>query len=270
MVMDNGEGRKNEESPSGVHKFQENHDQRMDCADDAARNSYNTCAFSESRIQISPPSLGSPQALISNPESAAFSENVFHGTRTPVTISWNHGGNQVAIVGSWDNWQTRELLQNIGEKFVVIKTLPVGIYHYHFIVDGWLVYAPDLPWFRDDSGNAYNILDLQGHVPELPESMSEFETPPSPPSSYGNQYLNEDDFSRPPPELPPQLQGTILNDPSSSGDGRPLPVTPQSTELNHLYLQSNVQDQFVALGSTLRIQEKYVTMFLFKPLSRTR
>lgn len=66
--MDNGEGRKNEESPSGVHKFQENHDQRMDCADDAARNSYNTCAFSESRIQISPPSLGSPQALISNPE----------------------------------------------------------------------------------------------------------------------------------------------------------------------------------------------------------
>lgn len=46
-------------------------------------------------------------------------------------------------------------------KFVVIKTLPIGIYHYHFVVDGWLAYAPDLPWFRDDSGNAYNILDLQ-------------------------------------------------------------------------------------------------------------
>ncbi|XP_038888559.1 SNF1-related protein kinase regulatory subunit beta-2-like isoform X1 [Benincasa hispida] len=288
--MDNAEGRKNEEGPSGVHKFQENHDQRMDCVDDVAHTSYNTCTFFESRIQISPQILGSE--LISNPEyatvslsspglmlqpqpqslpqSAAFSENVLYGTRTRVTISWNHGGNQVAIVGSWDNWQTRELLQNTGEKFVVIKTLPVGIYHYHFIVDGWLIYAPDLPWFRDDSGNAYNILDLQGHVSEFPESMSEFETPPSPPSSYDNQYLHEDDFSRPPPELPPQLQGTILNDPSSSVDGRPLPVTPQSTELNHLYLQSNVQDQFVALGSTLRIQEKYVTMFLFKPLSRTR
>ncbi|XP_008462054.1 SNF1-related protein kinase regulatory subunit beta-2-like isoform X2 [Cucumis melo] len=291
MVMDNAEGRKNEEGPSGV-KFQENHDQRMDCADDAAHNSNNTYMFSESRIQISPQSLASRQALISNPQYAtvflsspglmlqpqpqslpqiaAFSENVIHGTRTRVTISWNHGGNQVAIVGSWDNWETRELLHNTGEKFVVIKTLPVGIYHYHFIVDGWLAYAPDLPWFRDDSGNAYNILDLQGHVPELPESMSDFETPPSPPSSYDNQYLNEDDFSRPPPELPPQLQGTILNDPSSSVDGQPLPVTPQRTELNHLYLQSNVQDQFVALGSTLRIQKKYVTMFLFKPLSRPR
>lgn len=100
--------------------------------------------------------------------------------------------------------------------------------------------------------------------------MFEFESPPSPLSSYDNQYLNEDDFSRLPPELPPQLQGTVLNDPSSLVDGRQSPVMPQSTELNHLYVQSNVQDQFVALGSTHRIREKYVTMFLFKPLSRTR
>lgn len=66
--MDNAEDRKNGEGPSGAHKFQENHDQRMDCADDAAHNSYHTYTFSESRIQISPQSLGSPQALISNPQ----------------------------------------------------------------------------------------------------------------------------------------------------------------------------------------------------------
>ncbi|XP_022928363.1 SNF1-related protein kinase regulatory subunit beta-2-like isoform X5 [Cucurbita moschata] len=263
-LMDNAEGSKNRDDLSGVHKFEENHDQRMDCTEDAIQNSHHTRSFTDSRIQISPQSLGSPQS------AAAFIENVFHETRSRVRISWNHGGNQVAIVGSWDNWQSRELLQNTGEKFVVVKTLPVGIYHYHFIVDGWLVYAPDLPWFRNDSGNAYNILDLPGYVSELPESMFEFETPPSPPSSYDNQYFNEDDFCRPPPELPPQLQGTILNDPSSSVDGRPLPVTPRNTELNHLYLQRNVQDQFLALGSSQRIHEKYYTMFLFKPLSRTR
>ncbi|XP_023529723.1 SNF1-related protein kinase regulatory subunit beta-2-like isoform X5 [Cucurbita pepo subsp. pepo] len=285
-LMDNAEGSKNRDDLSGVHKFEENHDQRMDCTEDAIQNSHHTRTFTDSRIQISPQSLGSPQyatvslsspglMLLPQPQSvpqsaAAFIENVFHETRSRVRISWNHGGNQVAIVGSWDNWQSRELLQNTGEKFVVVKTLPVGIYHYHFIVDGWLVYAPDLPWSRNDSGNAYNILDLPGYVSELPESMFEFETPPSPPSSYDNQYFNEDDFGRPPPELPPQLQGTILNDPSSSVDGRPLPVTPQNTELNHLYLQRNVQDQFLALGSSQRIHEKYYTMFLFKPLSRTR
>ncbi|XP_022928362.1 SNF1-related protein kinase regulatory subunit beta-2-like isoform X4 [Cucurbita moschata] len=285
-LMDNAEGSKNRDDLSGVHKFEENHDQRMDCTEDAIQNSHHTRSFTDSRIQISPQSLGSPQyatvslsspGLMLQPQpqsvpqsAAAFIENVFHETRSRVRISWNHGGNQVAIVGSWDNWQSRELLQNTGEKFVVVKTLPVGIYHYHFIVDGWLVYAPDLPWFRNDSGNAYNILDLPGYVSELPESMFEFETPPSPPSSYDNQYFNEDDFCRPPPELPPQLQGTILNDPSSSVDGRPLPVTPRNTELNHLYLQRNVQDQFLALGSSQRIHEKYYTMFLFKPLSRTR
>ncbi|XP_022928358.1 SNF1-related protein kinase regulatory subunit beta-2-like isoform X1 [Cucurbita moschata] len=284
-LMDNAEGSKNRDDLSGVHKFEENHDQRMDCTEDAIQNSHHTRSFTDSRIQISPQSLGSPQyatvslsspGLMLQPQpqsvpqsAAAFIENVFHETRSRVRISWNHGGNQVAIVGSWDNWQSRELLQNTGEKFVVVKTLPVGIYHYHFIVDGWLVYAPDLPWFRNDSGNAYNILDLPGYVSELPESMFEFETPPSPPSSYDNQYFNEDDFCRPPPELPPQLQGTILNDPSSSVDGRPLPVTPRNTELNHLYLQRNVQDQFLALGSSQRIHEKYYTMFLFKPLSRT-
>ena len=64
--MDNAEGRKNEEAHSGARKFQDNHDQRMECADDAAYNSYHTVLFSEPRIQISPQSLGSPQALISN------------------------------------------------------------------------------------------------------------------------------------------------------------------------------------------------------------
>lgn len=68
-AMDNaGGGRKNGEGPSGVHKFQENHDQRMDCADDPAHNSSRTCEFSESRIQISPQSSGAHRVLISNPQ----------------------------------------------------------------------------------------------------------------------------------------------------------------------------------------------------------
>lgn len=48
-----------------------------------------------------------------------------------------------------------------GKDFVILKMLPSGVYHYRFIVDERLRYAPDLPWERDDSGNAYNVLDLQ-------------------------------------------------------------------------------------------------------------
>lgn len=108
---------------------------------------------------------------------------------------------------------------------------------------------------------------LQEYVSELPENLSEFESPPSPPSSYDNKYLNEDDFSKPPPETPPQLQSTILNEPSSSSyDAQQS--KPQSSELNHLYIQTHIGGQYMALGSTHRFRQKYVTMVLYKPLRR--
>lgn len=34
-------------------------------------------------------------------------EEVLNTPRTSVKLSWNHGGKQVAIIGSWDNWETR-------------------------------------------------------------------------------------------------------------------------------------------------------------------
>ena len=63
--MDNAEGSKNRDDLSGVHKFEENHDQRMDCTEDAIQNSHHTRTFTDSRIQISPQSLGSPQVCSS-------------------------------------------------------------------------------------------------------------------------------------------------------------------------------------------------------------
>lgn len=42
-----------------------------------------------------------------------------------------------------------------------MKVLPSGVYQYRFLVDGQRRYSPDQPWEQDDSGNAYNILDLQ-------------------------------------------------------------------------------------------------------------
>ena len=52
-------------------------------------------------------------------------------------------------------------LQRSGKDFTIVKVLPSGVYQYRFIADGQWRYAPDLPWAQDDSGNAYNILDLQ-------------------------------------------------------------------------------------------------------------
>lgn len=110
---------------------------------------------------------------------------------------------------------------------------------------------------------------VQEYGLELPERLSKFEPPPSPPSSYDNTRLSDDDFSKPPPEVPPQLQVPFLNKPpSSSNDGdQPLSM-PHYSQLNHLYIQNQIGGEFFALSSTHRFRQKFVTMVLYKPLHR--
>ncbi|XP_015900723.1 SNF1-related protein kinase regulatory subunit beta-2 [Ziziphus jujuba] len=276
MVMGNASGRKDGEGPSGTKSYEENYD-GYDLVFPEPMAMAHSPPHSPRAFQ--PPLLFTlPNPVVPQPrpgeaiqaQTQAYFGHTMHGDDTVnerlkrVKLSWNHGGKQVAVTGSWDNWETRDLLLGTGDAFYIEKLLPSGIYQFRFIVDGYLRCAPDLPWFSDSSGNAYNILDLQEHVSELPENLSEFESPPSPPSSYDNKCLSEDDFSKPPPETPPQLQSTILNEPSSSYDAH----QPQCSELNHLYIQTHNEGRFMALGSTYRFREKYVTMILYKPLKR--
>ncbi|EOX93518.1 5'-AMP-activated protein kinase beta-2 subunit protein, putative isoform 1 [Theobroma cacao] len=185
-----------------------------------------------------------------------------------VMITWCFGGKKVAITGSWDNWKTREPLLSLGKDFIIMKMLPSGVYHYHFIVDELIRYAPNLPWEFDESGSAYNVLDLQEFVPEAPESLSEFESPPSPISSYDNQPLNDGDFSKPPPDLPPQLRTTLIDERRFIIRSRKPSPRPSHTMLNHLYEQDGDDGQSVALCSTHRFLQKYVTVVLYKSLHR--
>ncbi|XVF81431.1 hypothetical protein PTKIN_Ptkin15bG0154300 [Pterospermum kingtungense] len=183
-----------------------------------------------------------------------------------VMITWCFGGKQVAITGSWDNWRTIEPLHSLGKDFIIMKLLPLGVYHYHFIVDKLMRYDPNLPCEFDDSGNAYNILDLQEFVPEATESLSEFESPPSPISSYNNQPLTAGDFNKAPPELPPQLPKTLLDQQSLIGRSHKSSARPSHTLLNHLYKQDGYDGKSVALCTTHRFLSKYVTVVLYKPL----
>ncbi|KAG8642201.1 SNF1-related protein kinase regulatory subunit beta-2 isoform X2 [Manihot esculenta] len=192
----------------------------------------------------------------------AFSEKL-----RAVMITWSYGGKQVAVTGSWDNWDKRENLHKVGKDFVILKMLPSSVFHYRFIVDDQLRYAPELPWECDDSGTAYNILDVQEYIPEAPESLSEFETPPSPVTSYNNESLDDYDFSKLPPDIPPQLQLTLLNSQASAVESHQSLPRPKHAVLNHLYIQNN-RGQPVALGSTHRFLQKYVTVVLYKPTSR--
>jgi hypothetical protein len=63
-------------------------------------------------------------------------------------------------------------LQRSGKDYTIMKVLPSGVYQYRFIVDGQWRYSPDLPWAKDDAGNAHNTLDLQVIFSSLPFGIS--------------------------------------------------------------------------------------------------
>ncbi|TYI79067.1 hypothetical protein E1A91_D06G259400v1 [Gossypium mustelinum] len=159
--------------------------------------------------------------------------------------------------------------QRCGKDFTIMKVLPSGVYQYRFIVDGQWRYAPDLPWAQDGTGNANNILDLQDYVPEDIESISSFEPPLSPESSYSNLPLGAEDFAKEPPLVPPHVQLPLLNLPASHMEIPPPLSRPKHVILNHLYIQKGKNGQpVVALGSTHRFRAKYVTVVLYKPVQR--
>ena len=184
----------------------------------------------------------------------------------PVMITWNYGGNNVAVEGSWDNWTSRKALQRSGKDHSILIVLPPGIYHYRFIVDGEERFTPELPNVADEMGHVCNLLDVNDYVPENPDGVSEFEAPPSPESSYGQAFPAEEDFAKEPMAVPSQLHLTVLGmEKSDIGSSS----KPQHVVLNHVFIEKNLASKsVVALGLTHRFQSKYVTVVLYKPLKR--
>lgn len=186
----------------------------------------------------------------------------------PTIIQWTYGGDEVYVEGSWDNWHRRMRLQRAGDDFTIVKLLPPGVYQFSFLVNGESRYSPDLPFTYDEKGLIKNVLDLQENIPENVESISGFEPPRSPDSSYDSLFPTVEDFSKEPPAVPPQLHLTLL-DVHDNADAPGSLLRPQHVVLNHLYVEKGRTVQSVlALGLTHRFHAKYVTVVLYKPLPK--
>ncbi|PIN12274.1 Protein involved in Snf1 protein kinase complex assembly [Handroanthus impetiginosus] len=187
---------------------------------------------------------------------SCYEEDTYNEQGIPTMITWSHGGKEVAVEGSWDNWKMRKHLQRSGKDFTIMKVLPSGVYQYRFIVDGQWRHSPDQPWEQDDSGHAYNILDLQEYVPEDIDSISGFEPPQSPDSSYNNLQLGQEDFAKEPPMVPPHLNMTLLNAPSAHMEIPPPHSRPQHVVLNHLYMHRDRSRPSVVACGALQVDTK--------------
>jgi len=188
----------------------------------------------------------------------------------PTVIVWSHGGHHVELEGSFDNWTTRHVMQHSGKDFSLVKLLPPGVYQYKFIVDGQWRHDPNLTCMYDDQGNINNVLEVQEYIAENLDGLANFEPPPSPDTSYNCPVPASEDFMKEPPAMPPQLQLSLLNVPSSTphaNDGynylQSLP-RPQHVILNHMYCQRVQSNSAIVIGSTHRYKSKYITVVLYR------
>uniref|UniRef100_A0A7N2RA52 Association with the SNF1 complex (ASC) domain-containing protein n=1 Tax=Quercus lobata TaxID=97700 RepID=A0A7N2RA52_QUELO len=264
--------RKGGAGPSGVKNFEYNNDHWMGFTEYYNAHHYNPQVFV---TPIPTPRKFTPCEFIQSkmrhplPGSMVHNENYFGGRLISVEITWYGGGNVVSVVGSWNNWQTKEDLQNIGKIASVTMMLPLGIHYFCFIVDGELKCALNLQRVNNSVGDHYNMLYLQEDALQLAApaianggpDLSEFECPPSPPSSYNNQLFSFDELEIEPPNLPQQLEEALVD----------MPPVPNHTQLNHLYCsKTNDADQSVMVNSTERFGARYVTRAVYKAASKTK
>jgi len=84
----------------------------------------------------------------------------------PVNLVWNHGGNDVRVVSSADEWMIETKLQrnvNIagGIEYNAVIDLPPGLHWYKFVVDGVYACANDQPYKRELGGGYVNYVHVR-------------------------------------------------------------------------------------------------------------
>ena len=90
------------------------------------------------------------------------------------TFTWEEGGNDVKLIGSFSNWKdTYEMKKDVKDNVHKIS-LPLNneIYNYKFIVDGEWKYAKNQATKEDNDGNINNFLDLTNFFMNFSQSPS--------------------------------------------------------------------------------------------------
>ncbi|ELR11389.1 AMP-activated protein kinase, putative [Acanthamoeba castellanii str. Neff] len=147
--------------------------------------------------------------------------------RVATVFTWTHGGKNVAVTGTWNNWQGVIPLNRSEHDFTAIIDLPPGVHQYKFIVDGKWTHAADQPVATDSGGNINNCMEIKEF--RLGQSKNNALGRGSPPGSYTQEIPElikfNDMFDEPqdlgtpgpggqkkkpdePPVLPPHLLGT--------------------------------------------------------------
>lgn len=206
---------------------------------------------------------------ITEQEAVSFSNDTSGDSIVPTVFKWEHGGRQVYITGTFNNYERQIPMHRSGNDFTYIHNLKRGKHAFKFIVDDEWRFAPDQPTIADIEGRINNFIDVSDFVPYTGDENF-FEK--SKERKIGDEEFQQiipdlDDYTKEPPSLPPHLRHIILNKPTPTIDPQALP-SPQYVSLNHLYCTA-IKDGMMVLGATQRYKEKYFTVVFYSVMPST-
>uniref|UniRef100_A0A7S2WI24 Association with the SNF1 complex (ASC) domain-containing protein n=1 Tax=Rhizochromulina marina TaxID=1034831 RepID=A0A7S2WI24_9STRA len=218
--------------------------------------------FDSSRAEPGPPSAFDFTGEAMEVEALEREAAQPHQDLVPTVFRWDHGGRQVFITGTFNNWEKQIPMHRSGNDFTYIHNLKKGKHAYKFIVDDEWRFAPDQPTVADIEGRINNFIDVSDFVAYTGDDNYLATSGISTQDEVFSQVRPElDEYTKEPPQLPPHLRHIILNKVPSVSDTAALP-TPQHVALNHLYCTA-IKDGMMVLGATQRYREKFVTSIYY-------
>jgi 5'-AMP-activated protein kinase regulatory beta subunit len=182
----------------------------------------------------------------------------------PTVFRWEHGGRQVYITGTFNNWEHQIPMHRSGNDFAYIHNLKKGKHAFKFIVDDEWRFAPDQPTVADIEGRINNFIDVsdfEAYTGDENYLLEKQKVQEDVDETFSQIRPELDEYTKEPPPLPPHLRHIILNKVPLARDALSLSI-PQHVALNHLYCTA-IKDGMMVLGVTQRYSEKYVTTIYY-------
>ena len=214
--------------------------------------------------------------------AASLNESQPDNNYVNYTFRWNYGGNEVFVIGSFNSWRQRLLMERRGSEFVLEHPLERGMtLEYKFIVDNEWRFAPDQPTKKDQNDNINNYVCTEAapapkkptedpktsdaYTQELCADFTIMEPDPLPlhlhyvlanhSNSYDYRQKNTIPFNSPIKQTNAELAGENNLPPNE------LPVPPHVI-LNHVGIRAN--ESVIGLTTTQRYRDKFVTTIYYK------
>lgn len=186
----------------------------------------------------------------------------------PTVFKWEHGGRNVYITGTFNNWDRQIPMHRSGQDFSYVHNLKRGKHAFKFVVDDEWRFAPDQPTVADVEGRVSNFIDVSDFQPYVGDDnfFGKSKEQKIAYEEFSQVIPDIDEYTKEPLPLPPHLRHIILNKHVPSENPLALPV-PQLVSLNHLYCTA-IKDELIVLGSTQRYKEKFFTVVFYSVMDQ--